>query len=52
MQITGSYDKSLNKCIGHYEYVVLELLVFYIDYFKTIIGIFRSICKVYKFMIF
>ncbi|XP_051169994.1 DNA-directed RNA polymerase III subunit RPC1 [Leptopilina boulardi] len=37
--------KTLNECIGHFGYIDLELPVFHIGYFRSIIGILQSICK-------
>lgn len=42
----GSCGKSLNECIGHFGYIDLELPVFHVGYFRAIIGILQSICKV------
>lgn len=33
-------------CVGHYAYIKLALPVFHIGYFKHIISILQSICKV------
>lgn len=38
-------NKTLNECIGHFGYIDLELPVFHIGYFRSIIGILQSICK-------
>ena len=38
--------KSLAECIGHYGYIDLELPVFHVGYFRSIIVILQSICKV------
>ena len=38
--------KSLADCAGHYGYIELELPVFHIGYFRSIIGILQIICKV------
>ncbi|KAF7414484.1 hypothetical protein HZH68_002973 [Vespula germanica] len=45
MQIIGSSDKSLNKCISHYTYIDLELPVFHIDYFRTLLTFFKVFVK-------
>ncbi|XP_074647199.1 DNA-directed RNA polymerase III subunit RPC1-like [Tubulanus polymorphus] len=37
--------KNLAECIGHYGYVNLELPVFHIGYFRTVITILQKICK-------
>ncbi|XP_034935802.1 DNA-directed RNA polymerase III subunit RPC1 [Chelonus insularis] len=37
--------KSLNECIGHYGYIDLELPVFHVGYFRSVIGILQSVCK-------
>lgn len=36
---------SLTDCAGHYGYVQLELPVFHIGYFKTVLAILQCICK-------
>ncbi|XP_034186947.1 DNA-directed RNA polymerase III subunit RPC1 [Osmia lignaria lignaria] len=41
----ASCGKSLNECIGHFGYIDLELPVFHVGYFRSIIGILQSICK-------
>lgn len=41
----GTCEKSLNECIGHFGYIDLELPVFHVGYFRSIIGILQSICK-------
>jgi DNA-directed RNA polymerase III subunit RPC1 len=41
----GTCEKSLNECIGHFGYVDLELPVFHVGYFRSIIGILQTICK-------
>ena len=38
--------KALAECIGHYGYIDLELPVFHIGYFKSIVTILQNICKV------
>lgn len=42
----GSCGKSLNECIGHFGYIDLELPVFHVGYFRSVIGILQTICKV------
>ncbi|XP_038060034.1 DNA-directed RNA polymerase III subunit RPC1-like isoform X2 [Patiria miniata] len=37
--------KPLAECLGHYGYVDLELPVFHIGYFRSIISILQCICK-------
>jgi DNA-directed RNA polymerase III subunit RPC1 len=37
--------KALADCIGHYGYVDLELPVFHVGYFKSIVTILQNICK-------
>lgn len=38
--------KALAECIGHYGYIDLELPVFHVGYFKSIITILQNTCKV------
>ena len=38
--------KSLAECIGHYGYIDLELPVFHVGYFRSIVVILQNICKV------
>lgn len=38
-------NKNLNECVGHFGYIDLELPVFHVGYFKSIITILQSICK-------
>ncbi|XP_012276667.1 DNA-directed RNA polymerase III subunit RPC1 [Orussus abietinus] len=45
MSSCGTCGKSLNECIGHFGYIDLELPVFHVGYFRSIIGILQSICK-------
>lgn len=37
--------KNLNGCVGHFGYLDLELPVFHVGYFRSIIMILQSICK-------
>ncbi|KAK7791847.1 hypothetical protein R5R35_011050 [Gryllus longicercus] len=37
--------KGLTDCVGHYGYIDLELPVFHIGYFRSVIGILQTICK-------
>ncbi|XP_063217430.1 DNA-directed RNA polymerase III subunit RPC1 [Bacillus rossius redtenbacheri] len=37
--------KGLNDCIGHYGYIDLELPVFHVGYFRSVITILQTICK-------
>lgn len=37
--------KNLNECVGHFGYIDLELPVFHVGYFKSIITILQTICK-------
>ncbi|KAI8497884.1 DNA-directed RNA polymerase III subunit RPC1 [Branchiostoma belcheri] len=37
--------KNLAECVGHYGYVDLELPVFHVGYFKSIIHVLQCICK-------
>ncbi|XP_012231845.1 DNA-directed RNA polymerase III subunit RPC1 isoform X2 [Linepithema humile] len=37
--------KELNECVGHFGYMDLELPVFHVGYFKSIIQILQTICK-------
>jgi len=39
--------KGLNDCIGHYGYIDLELPVFHVGYFRAVISVLQTICKVY-----
>ncbi|XP_043285852.1 DNA-directed RNA polymerase III subunit RPC1 [Venturia canescens] len=41
----GTCGKSLSECIGHYGYIDLELPVFHVGYFRSVIGILQTICK-------
>lgn len=41
----ASCGKTLNECIGHFGYIDLELPVFHVGYFRSIIGILQTICK-------
>lgn len=38
-------NKNLNECVGHFGYIDLELPVFHVGYFKSIITILQCICK-------
>ncbi|KAI4470240.1 dna-directed rna polymerase [Holotrichia oblita] len=38
-------SKNLNECVGHFGYIDLELPVFHVGYFKSIICILQTICK-------
>ncbi|XP_072037718.1 LOW QUALITY PROTEIN: DNA-directed RNA polymerase III subunit RPC1-like [Amphiura filiformis] len=38
-------EKPLSDCVGHYGYIDLELPVFHIGYFRSVINILQSICK-------
>ena len=38
--------KSLHECLGHFGYIDLELPVFHVGYFRAIINILQTICKV------
>lgn len=42
----ASCGKTLSECIGHFGYIDLELPVFHVGYFRCIIGILQTICKV------
>lgn len=42
-------EKSLQDCTGHYGYIDLELPVFHIGFFRTIINILQEICKVFTY---
>merc|ERR1712187_648569 len=35
----------LNECMGHFGYISLEMPVFHMGYFKTVIKILKCICK-------
>ena len=37
--------ENLTDCIGHYGYIDLELPVFHVGYFRSIINVLQSICK-------
>lgn len=37
--------KGLTDCVGHYGFIDLELPVFHIGYFRSVIGILQTICK-------
>lgn len=37
--------KNLNDCVGHFGYIDLELPVFHVGYFRSIICILQCICK-------
>ncbi|KAK9891975.1 hypothetical protein WA026_017458 [Henosepilachna vigintioctopunctata] len=37
--------KNINDCVGHFGYIDLELPVFHVGYFKSIINILQTICK-------
>ncbi|XP_066147818.1 DNA-directed RNA polymerase III subunit RPC1 [Euwallacea fornicatus] len=37
--------KNLNDCVGHYGYIDLELPVFHVGYFRSIISLLQTICK-------
>lgn len=39
-------NKGLADCIGHFGYIDLELPVFHIGYFHSVISILQTICKV------
>ncbi|XP_015123305.1 DNA-directed RNA polymerase III subunit RPC1 [Diachasma alloeum] len=41
----GTCGKNLSECIGHFGYIDLELPVFHVGYFRSIIGILQTICK-------
>ncbi|KAL6268377.1 hypothetical protein P5V15_001510 [Pogonomyrmex californicus] len=38
-------NKKLNECVGHFGYLDLQLPVFHIGYFRSIIQILQTICK-------
>lgn len=42
-------NKGLADCIGHFGYINLELPVFHIGYFRSVIMILQTICKVILF---
>ncbi|CAH2007685.1 unnamed protein product [Acanthoscelides obtectus] len=37
--------KGINECVGHFGYIDLELPVFHVGYFRSIITILQTICK-------
>ncbi|KAJ8919935.1 hypothetical protein NQ315_006464 [Exocentrus adspersus] len=37
--------KNINECVGHFGYIDLELPVFHVGYFRSIISILQTICK-------
>ncbi|XP_050312133.1 DNA-directed RNA polymerase III subunit RPC1 [Anthonomus grandis grandis] len=37
--------KNLNECVGHFGYIDLELPVFHVGYFRSIISVLQTICK-------
>ncbi|XP_046382382.1 DNA-directed RNA polymerase III subunit RPC1 [Ischnura elegans] len=37
--------KGLSDCVGHFGYIDLELPVFHVGYFRSVINILQSICK-------
>lgn len=39
-------NKGLVDCVGHFGYIDLELPVFHIGYFRSVITILQTICKV------
>ncbi|KAL7303100.1 hypothetical protein TKK_0004313 [Trichogramma kaykai] len=41
----GTCQKNLSECIGHFGYIDLELPVFHVGYFRSIINILQTICK-------
>jgi len=40
-----SCSKGLNDCVGHFGYIDLELPVFHIGYFRSVINILQTVCK-------
>ena len=38
-------SKDLNSCVGHYGYIDLELPVYHVGYFRSIIQVLQTICK-------
>ena len=38
-------NEGLDGCIGHYGYIDLELPVFHLGYFRSIINVLQCICK-------
>ena len=39
-------NQDVMKCIGHYGYIDLQLPVFHIGFFRSIIVVLQTICKV------
>ncbi|KAL3274960.1 hypothetical protein HHI36_019736 [Cryptolaemus montrouzieri] len=37
--------KNINECVGHFGYIDLELPVFHVGYFRSIINILQTVCK-------
>ncbi|XP_049812819.1 DNA-directed RNA polymerase III subunit RPC1 [Schistocerca nitens] len=37
--------KGLNDCVGHYGYIDLELPVFHVGYFRSVITVLQTVCK-------
>ncbi|EFA01191.1 DNA-directed RNA polymerase III subunit RPC1 [Tribolium castaneum] len=37
--------KNINSCVGHFGYIDLELPVYHVGYFRSIISILQTICK-------
>ncbi|CAB0005729.1 unnamed protein product [Nesidiocoris tenuis] len=46
----ASCGKGMNDCIGHYGYIDLQLPVFHIGYFRSVINILQTICKVLRLL--
>ncbi|XP_012263608.2 DNA-directed RNA polymerase III subunit RPC1 [Athalia rosae] len=45
MDTCTTCGKTLNECIGHFGYIDLELPVFHVGYFRSVINILQTICK-------
>lgn len=48
--ICATCDKNINNCIGHFGYIDLQFPVFHSGYFKSVIDILQTICKVRSYL--
>ncbi|XP_014213946.1 DNA-directed RNA polymerase III subunit RPC1 [Copidosoma floridanum] len=41
----GTCNKTLQECVGHFGYVDLELPVYHVGYFRSVLTILQTVCK-------
>jgi len=49
IRLCETCHQDVTKCLGHYGYIDLQLPVFHIGFFRSIVIVLQTICKVNQF---